>query len=271
MTLQWDGHTHTKFCYHGSSADQEQYLDRAIELGFERYTISEHPPVPANWIDDIPLMESLAMSEEELPQYIQYAKQMKNKYEGKLDVAVGLELDFLPRQWDFTERIVDRWQKDLEDVVYSVHYMKGLGGMRCIDYTSQDFKTNILSYYGTMENVVEEYYNHVEEAIAQASELPMRKRIGHINLIEKFRTTLPDIDESQIRTRLERILPMLIKGKVGIDVNTAGLRVETCGKPYVPEWFLAACRQQGVECVYGSDAHKPEHLGTGWDWFAKQV
>ncbi|TVY10944.1 histidinol-phosphatase HisJ [Paenibacillus cremeus] len=270
MGLKWDGHTHTKFCYHGSSAPQELYLDRAIALGFERYTMSEHPPLPVDWVDDPILMESLAMPPEELPLYFQYAKEMKQKYQGRLEVTVGLELDYLPGNWEFTEQIVDRWQNDLEDVVYSVHYLPGKGGTRCIDYTPQDFREHLLTYYGTMERVVDEYFNQVEEAIALAAKLPMRVRMGHINLIRKFQRALPDIDEAQIKSRLSKVIPLLANGKVGIDVNTAGLRVETCGEPYVPEWFLAACRKQGVDCIYGSDAHKPEHLGTAWEWFAEQ-
>ncbi|BBH22228.1 histidinol-phosphatase [Paenibacillus baekrokdamisoli] len=269
--MKWDGHTHTKFCYHGSNADQELYINRAIELGFERYTISEHPPLPEGYVVDERLMKELAMPENELPLYIEYAKQMKEKYKGQIDITVGLELDFLPGQLSFTERIVEQWQKDLEDVVYSVHYLPGVGGTRCIDFTPDDFKTNLLSYYGSMEKVVDEYYNHVESAIAVASKLPMRKRIGHINLIEKFSLQLPPIEEEQIKRRLEAILPMLEQGNVGIDVNTAGLRVPTCGKPYVPEWFLQECLRRGIECVYGSDSHKPEHVGLGWDWFAAQT
>ncbi|MGM1047789.1 MAG: PHP-associated domain-containing protein [Bacillota bacterium] len=50
-----------------------------------------------------------------------------------------------------------------------------------------------------------------------------------------------------------------------------GLRVETCGKPYVSEWFLIECKQRGIQCVYGSDAHNPTHLGIGWDWFSELV
>jgi histidinol-phosphatase (PHP family) len=268
MTIKWDGHTHTKFCCHGSSADQEQYLDLAIELGFERYTISEHPPLPAGWVNDAQLMAELAMPESVLPDYIRYVKDMKAKYEGRLDIVCGLELDYLEGRLDYTERIVDACHKDLEDVVYSVHYLPGVGGMRCIDFTPQDFRDNLLTYYGTMEKLVDEYYNHVETAIAWVSGLPMRKRLGHINLIRKFQRVLSEIDEAQVRRRLERVIPLLVQGKVGIDVNTAGLRVETCGEAYVPEWFLAECRKQGVECVYGSDAHKPDHLGTGWDWYA---
>ncbi|MCR2803584.1 histidinol-phosphatase HisJ [Paenibacillus soyae] len=269
--LKWDGHTHTRFCYHGSDAAQELYIDRAIELGFQRYTISEHPPLPAGLVPDEKLFAELAMPPEELPAYMDYANEMKRRYEGRIDITVGLELDYLPGQLDFTERIVDEWQQVLEDVVYSVHYLPGVGGTRCIDYTPVDFRTNLLSYYGTIDRLVNEYYDHVEAAIAFAAKLPMRKRLGHINLIEKFRSELPEFDDALIRRRLEGILPLLAESKVGIDVNTAGLRVATCGKPYVPEWFLAECRKRGIECVYGSDSHKPEHVGFGWDWFEAQM
>ena len=269
--LKWDGHTHTRFCYHGSDAAQELYIDRAVELGFQRYTISEHPPLPAGLVPDEKLFAELAMPPEELPAYMAFAKDIKQRYEGKIDITVGLELDYLPGQLDFTERIVDEWHQDLEDVVYSVHYLPGVGGTRCIDFTPDDFRTNLLAHYGTIESLVNEYYDHVEAAIAFAAKLPMRTRLGHINLIEKFRSELPEIKEELIRRRLEGILPLLAKSSVGIDVNTAGMRVATCGKPYVPGWFLAECRKLGIPCVYGSDSHKPDHVGFGWDWFEAQM
>lgn len=269
--LKWDGHTHTRFCYHGCDAPQEQYIDRAIELGFERYSITEHPPLPEGWVRDAILFKELAMPEAELPDYMSYAQQMKRQYEGRIEITVGLELDYLPGRPDYTERLVDRWQNELEDVVCSVHYLPGVDGMRCIDFTAEDFRNGLIAYYGTMNNVVEEYYNHVEAAVEWAAKLPMRTRLGHINLIEKFRLALPEIDTALIDRRLKAIVPLLARTGVGIDVNTAGMRVPTCGKPYAPDWFIRECIQLGIPCVYGSDSHKPEHAGTGWDWFEAQM
>lgn len=265
--LKWDGHTHTRFCYHGSDAASELYIDRAIELGFERYTLSEHPPLPANYVDDASLFAELAMPMEQLPDYFQYVKEMKEKYEGAIEITAGLELDYLQGHTDFTASIVDRWQHELQDVVYSVHYLPGVGGMRCIDFTPDDFKTNLLAYYGTMEKVVDEYYDHVEQAIAEASKLPMRTRIGHINLIQKFQTVLPPLDEEQLNKRMRALLPLLAGSKVAVDINTAGLRVATCGNAYVPLWFMQECISLGIACVYGSDAHKPEQVGFGYDYY----
>ena len=39
-----DGHTHTEFCPHGSRESTELFIRRAIELGFETYSLTEHPP-----------------------------------------------------------------------------------------------------------------------------------------------------------------------------------------------------------------------------------
>lgn len=271
MVLKWDGHTHTRFCYHGSEIESERYIDQAIALGFQRYTLSEHSPLPERWVEDEVLYKELAMPEEELREYIDYAKRMKQHYEGDIEITVGLELDYLPGKLDYTERIFTHWEHELEDVVYSVHYLPGAkGSMKCVDFTPDYFREHILTYYGSMEKVVQEYYNHVEAAIQWAAQLPIRKRIGHINLIEKFANVLPEIDQEIIKGRLERLIPLLARTGVGVDVNTAGLRVATCGKPYVPEWFIAACQKEGIPCIYGSDSHKPEHVGTGWDWFEQQ-
>ncbi len=269
--LKWDGHNHTKYCYHGSDAEQELYIERAIELGFQRYTITEHSPIPQGWLDDRELFSEMAMPLEQLPEYIDFLKRIKQQYDGKIEITAGLEMDYLQGRQDFTNSMLSQWQHELEDVVYSVHYLPGKGGMRSVDFTVADFTANIVEYYGTMEKVVNEYYDHVEQAIIEAGTLPMRKRIGHINLIEKFASELPSIDSAQINDRIKRLLPLLLEHQVGVDVNTAGMRVVTCGKAYVPPWFIILCKDAGVECVYGSDAHKPEQVGFGWDYFAQHM
>jgi len=269
--LKWDGHTHSKFCYHGHPAETPLYLDRAVELGFQRYTISEHPPLPDRWVDDPGLMAELAMPEERLPEYFAYVKEMKARYADRIEVTAGLELDFLYGSESYADRLVERWADELEDVVVSVHFLPGKGGMRCVDFSPEDFRDAFLGYYGSLDRVVEAYYDHVEMAIEWASRLPVRKRLGHVNLIAKFSRALPSMDESYIRHRLEKLLPKLKAAGLGIDVNVAGFRVPTCGRAYVPEWFIRACLREGIGLVYGSDAHRPEHVGADWDWFERQI
>jgi len=267
LKLKWDGHNHTEFCKHGSGRPLREYAERAVSLGFERYTVTEHPPLPEKWIDDPVLMRELAMDMAELPLYLKEVKAVKAEFAGRLDIRVGLEMDYLFENESFTEAVLAE-ADGLEEAIISVHYLPGRGGMRCIDYTPEDFRDNLLTYYGSMEKVVDAYYDHVEMAVRSAAAWPWRRRIGHINLIEKFRLALPPIDQAQIRGRLTNILPILAECGVGVDVNTAGLRKSTCGIPYVPEWFMDACAERGIELVYGSDAHHPDDVGAGWEWFA---
>ncbi|WP_010275089.1 histidinol-phosphatase HisJ [Paenibacillus senegalensis] len=269
--LKWDGHTHTAFCPHGTSAELSLYLDRAVELGFSRYSVTEHSPVPAGWINDEVLMQELAMSWEDIPDYIAYVEKHKQLYEDKLEVLVGMELDYLHGRTDEGLKLLDQFGGRLEELVVSLHYLPGKGGMRSIDYTPDDFKEGLLAHYGSMEAVVDEYYNHLEAAIEWASSLPGRKRVGHINLIEKFRQVLPELDRQQLEKRQRSLLPLLQKAKVGVDVNTAGLRVPACGKPYVESWFIQECISKDILVVFGSDAHRPEHVGEGWSFYEKEL
>ncbi|WP_438432857.1 histidinol-phosphatase HisJ [Gorillibacterium sp. sgz500922] len=269
--LKWNGHTHTNFCRHGSPAPMEAYLEEALKHGFERYTISEHPPLPAGWIPDEPLMRELAMREEELPGYMEAALGVKRRYEGRLDIRVGLELDYLEGNTGYSERLLEQTEGRLDDLLVSVHYLRGRGGMRSIDYTPQDFRDNLLSYYGSMEAVVGAYFDQVEQAVEWAGSLSCGKRLGHVNLIRKFQTALPAMDPGQLDERLRKLVPALKRYGIGLDVNTAGFRVPTCGEAYVPGWLLAVCREEGIPFVFGSDAHKPEDVGSGWEWFARTV
>lgn len=267
--IKWDGHTHTKFCKHGSLYELDDYVKRAMDLGFRRYSVTEHPPLPARWVNDDRLMAELAMDMDELPAYFQYVRGMKRKYEGKIELRSGLELDYLYGRESFSDHIVERFAEFLEEAVVSVHYLPGKGGMRCVDFSAADFRENLLDYYGSMDAVADEYYRHVELAVDWAAKLPIPVRLGHVQLIEKFAAGLPPIDPELIRARLNGLLAKLVESRVGIDVNTAGIRVKTCGRPYAPEWFVRECVKRGVPLVFGSDAHRPEHVGSDWEWFAR--
>jgi histidinol-phosphatase (PHP family) len=269
---KWDGHTHTQFCKHGNGEHLVRYLNRALELGFTKYTVTEHPPLPEGWLQDKDIARTLAMPMEELQPYLDHVWSLKETYQTRgLQVQVGLELDYLQGAESFTWALLEHAHDRIEEAIISVHYLPGRGGMRCIDLSPEDFHEGILTYYGTMDNVLSEYYHHVAQAILFAAKLPIPTRIGHINLIRKFAQALPEFSVDIMTQRLAQIKQLLHATGVGVDVNTAGLRKPTCQEPYVPEWFVRQCIADGIECVFGSDAHSPSDVGAGWDWFAQCV
>lgn len=264
---KWDGHTHTPFCRHGERSSFAAYIEQAIQLGFSKYTLTEHPPLPEHWIRDQKVMDFLAMPMDDLPRYVREASLVKERFAGTIEISLGLELDYLADQEWFTDDILNRCDGRIEEAIVSVHFLRGVNGMRCVDYSSQDWKEGLLQYYGKVERVVDHYYDQVEEAIRFADRLSIPTRIGHLALIKKFQNELPTFDEEQIEERLRRLLPLLKFANVGIDANVAGLRTPTCQQPYVPAWFLQEAARLKIPAIFGSDAHRPSDVGHHWDWF----
>ncbi|MFD1885419.1 histidinol-phosphatase HisJ [Paenibacillus wenxiniae] len=269
--LKWDGHTHTSFCKHGSSASMMDYVQRAIQHQFQRYTLTEHPPLPQHYIADQALQRTLAMPEQELGTYFAQAQSLKQHVEEQIEITVGLELDYLPDRPEHANRLLEQWAGQMEDAVVSVHFLPGPDGNECVDYTADVLLDRLVPYYGSLDQLLHAYYDQVEQAILWAGTLPLRTRIGHINLIEKFRLRMPQLNPLLMQKRLEQLLPLLQRSGVGVDVNTAGLRKPLCQQAYVPPWFIAACVQRHIPLVYGSDAHHPDEVGAGWDWFAHHI
>lgn len=265
--LRWDGHTHTHFCPHGDGSLLEDYIRQACQVGLDRYSVTEHPPLPKGWLADPQLQAELAMASSELEAYLRDVQNCREKYAEKMDILCGLELDYLPGEEAFTRDLLDQYGAALDEAVVSVHFLPGHRGMRCVDFSAADIEEGLISYYGSLAAVVDAYYDHVEQAISFASTLPLPTRVGHINLIEKFRRELPAMDDGQLRSRQERLVEHLSTTHVGVDVNMAGLRKPACGKPYVEQWFVEACRKQGTPCVFGSDAHSPKDVGSGLETF----
>ena len=266
MIEKWDGHTHSQFCPHGTDADLHAFLDRAVELGFTRYTITEHAPLPGGRMSRW-RASKFATGEEDLPAYFDATLRAKEHYADRIEVLAGLELDYLPGQEDFSEALVERWLARLDEVLISVHFLPGAGGMRCICLSKEEFEEGLLGYHGTMEAVVERYFDHLEAALDLASDLPIPTRLAHPTLVEAFRLVMPPYDEAVVGRRLRGLLPRLQHKGIGVDANASGLGAEFCRKAYPPGWFVRECLASGIRCVFGSDAHRPSVVGVGWDWF----
>jgi histidinol-phosphatase (PHP family) len=57
--MKVDGHTHTHFYPHGSGEEKAKFIEKAIELGFERYVLTEHAPLPRSFCDALPYEKEL--------------------------------------------------------------------------------------------------------------------------------------------------------------------------------------------------------------------
>ena len=98
MNSKRDGHVHSHYCPHGSNDSFEEYLTKAIELGIEEITFTEHMTMPEGLVlygIDKEFLSSAAPNIEEMKKYLKEASYYKEKYKDKIKINVGLEVDYL--------------------------------------------------------------------------------------------------------------------------------------------------------------------------------
>lgn len=255
-----DGHIHSPYCPHGSKDALEDYVKRALEIGLEEITFTEHLPLPEKFKDPSPKNDS-AMSIDQLHQYMEEVINIKSKYKEKIKINLGVEVDYLEGYEDDTREILDKYGIYFDDSILSVHILNFNGEYYVVDYSKDEFE-NISNLMGGVSYVYHEYYKTLKKAVRADLGEYKPKRIGHLNLVRKFNRIFPyNFDNNVI---LEELL-MLIKEKgYELDYNVSGLIKEYCKEPYISGHLLELVKKYKIPLVFGSDAHSVENM-TNYD------
>jgi histidinol-phosphatase (PHP family) len=259
-----DGHTHTEVCPHGSKEPTERFIQRAIELGFETYSLTEHPPLPEGLEDPAP-DKSCAMKLAELGPYLGMARRLKLKYACQIDIKVGLEVDYIPGFELETRHLLSQVGSELDDALLSVHFLKGEGGWRCVDYSPRDFAEGLVSVYGSVEAVHKAYWSTVRQAVLADLGPYKPIRISHLSLCHKFQLKYPLKNPRQFQAEILEILDLIRSKALELDLNAAGLFKPDCREIYPAPWIVEEALKRGIRLVYGSDTHSVNGVGQGFD------
>jgi len=263
--LKVDGHTHTHFCPHGSGEHVENMIERAIELGFAQYHITEHTPIPASFMKLLEpkkeLFGDLHMPETEVDRYIKEMLAVKQKYKNKINIKIGFEVDYLPTEVAWTKDFLQEYGKYCDTGILSVHYMEALNDWRCVDYQPEDIINELIPKYGSLENYQKAYYNLVKESILVDLGNYKPQKIGHLTLVDKFKKMVGVADSDAIDKQIYELLRLIKEKKYCLDYNHAGLYKPLCGETYPPKKIVKQAMQLEIPLIYGSDAHGVEDIG----------
>ena len=227
-----DGHIHSPYCPHGSKDDFEKYVQRAMDIGITEMTFTEHFPYANGFRDPAPENDS-CMSIEDLPKYFNDVKKLKEKYEGKIKINVGSEVDFIEGYEEGIKANLNKYGEELEDSLLSVHIIK-------IDD----------DYY--------KYYETLIKAVNSDLGIHKPKRIGHLNLVRKFNQVFPY--DYKGNTILEDLIKLIKEKGYELDYNVSGNRKEYCKEPYIDGYLLELVKKYDIPLVLGSDSHCAEEI-----------
>jgi len=262
-----DGHTHTQFCPHGCGDHVENMIERAIQLGFEEYHITEHTPIPDRFMNLLEpkekIHDNIAMPEREVDRYIKEMLNVKYKYKNKIKIKIGFEVDYLPTEVPWMKNFLQEYGEycDADAGLISVHYIEALNDWRCVDRTPDDVIDHIIPKYGSLGNYQKAYYDLVRESVLVDLGDYKPRKIGHLTVVDKFRKVVGVAASEAIDQQIFELLRLIKEKSYCLDYNHAGLFKPLCGETYPPEKVVEQARQLDIQLIYGSDAHGVKDVG----------
>ncbi|MBU0632066.1 histidinol-phosphatase [bacterium] len=225
-----DLHNHTTLCNHAEGTVDE-YVEAAIKKDIQYFGFSDHAPMNFD--------PAYRMSFEQMHLYEKWVNEAKIKYQDKIEVLLGYEVDYLKNYMD--ERVLNA---DVDFLIGSVHFIDGWG------FDNPEF----IGRYKTVDidTIWQEYFDAVEE-MAKFGKFDI---IGHLDLIKVFKF-MPKRDILSIASNA---LKAIKKSGAVLEINMAGLR-KPIEQTYPSKELLSEAFALDIPITFGSDAHKPEQVG----------
>ncbi len=232
--MRIDLHNHTTFCNHAEGSIEE-YIQKAIELKIDIYGFSEHAPMDFD--------EHYRLRFEDMQKYENLILEAKEKYQDKIEILLGYEVDFLPRHMD--KRVLSR---KVDYMIGSVHFINEWG------FDNPEF----IGEYKRRD--IDEIWQIYFDAIEEMAKSGLFDIVGHLDLIKIFKF-LPKKD---IRLISANALKAIKKSNMTIEINAAGFR-KPIGEPYPSRNLLEVIYELEIPITFASDAHAIDQIGFKYE------
>ena len=250
-------HTHTIFC--DGADDVETCCRKAHQKGLRSLGFSAHAPVTKK----TGFQSEWHLPDERLPEYIESVQAAKKRWEGKLPVYLGLEVDFISGLMGPADR--EYREMNLDFIIGSVHYLvPSRGEPFTVDGPVEEVDRGIKEGFGGDSRAMVEAYFDAEEAMIRAGAFDL---LGHPDVAKKNNTgnRLFSEEAGFYQKRTAAIAALMAGTGLPSEVNTGGMCRGKINDCYPSLGFLKLFRKHGVPMVINADAHRAEDLDGHYD------
>ncbi|WP_020526985.1 histidinol-phosphatase [Flexithrix dorotheae] len=257
--MSWTNyHSHTH--YSDGKFEPEAYVQQAIAIGLKAYGFSCHSPFEGG--------HGWNMNPDRLKNYCEEILVLKEKYKSKIQLYLGLEVDFIPDV--IGPKSAHILESHLDFTIGSIHYTGTFAdGRYCeIDGPHQFFLEGLNKIYGgNVKLMIRTYYQLMREMLEQ--ETPTI--LGHMDKIkiQNEGGHLFGEDELWYQNEVEKTLDLVKAKGVIIEVNTRGIYKGITIEPYPSKAILEQINAKEIPIMLNSDAHLPGEIDKGFRDTAK--
>jgi histidinol-phosphatase (PHP family) len=241
---------HTHCGLDDGSGAMEEYVLRALSLGFNTLGFSCHTPcdLDDNW----------HLKRSDLDYYLSEIHRLKNVYGERIEIHSGLELDYLE---DTKELAGSEFSGQVDYTIASVHLIrhKNTGRYLSFDGPIEEFNSLLTdNFHGDAQAFVTRFFQ-IEEELMERHRFDL---LGHCDLIKKRNTGNQYFNpqEPWYQHLASRMLKTAKKHKVRIEVNTGGIARGAINETYPSMEMIRECADLGIALTLSSDAHQSTHL-----------
>lgn len=242
-------HSHSLYC--DGRAGMEDFVRFALSKGFTSYGFSSHAPLP--------FPTAWTMEWDRMEDYLSEFRRLKEKYAGRIELYIGLEIDYLNEE---SNPAADRFRRlPLDYRIGSVHMLTNeKGEVVDIDVTADVFRNIVDGQFGgDLEGVVRLYYIRLRRML----ELGGFDIVGHADKMHYdascYRPGL--LDEPWYDALVKDYFEAIAHGGYQVEINTKAFH--DFGTFFPNERYFPFLHELGIRVQVNSDAHYPEKIDNG--------
>ena len=246
-------HTHCTYC--DGKEPIENFVRRAVELGYDQLGFSSHAPVPFE--------NDFGIREEQIPEYTKEIDGFKAQIPF-LQLFYGLECDFIPgmtKPFSYFKS-----QFGLDYIIGGVHLVRpeNSDNIWFIDGSKREIYDNGLHDFfdGDVKKAVTRFWEQSFEMI----ETEQFDIIAHFDKIKMHNQKRYFTEEEDWYLKLvDHCIELIRRKQLIVEINTRGIYKGRCPDYYPSDYALAQIAKHRIPMVVSTDAHKSEELSEGRD------
>lgn len=246
-------HSHCTFC--DGRNHPEDYIKFALSQNFRAYGFSSHSPLPFETFWN--------MSAIDMPEYLNEIDRLKEEYNGRIEIYVGLEIDYLDDTYNASMPYFQSLPLDFR--IGSIHFipwkqMLTEENMTCIDGPYSNFAKAVEQrYQGSIQRLIKDYFYSSMRMV----ELGGIDIVGHMDKIYMNASQHPDFDiqADWYRKQMEAYIDLIAEKGLIVEINTKNYLRKQQIYPHLN--MFSRLYQHQIPIIVNTDSHFPDLINSG--------